>query len=139
MPNEFGSNQTARRAFTRIPVHIAAEVTPDEGETLTTTVHDLSFNGVSVELRGAPMARGTEAEITLLLESGSDEIRLPGHGQVVWSSPEVTAFSFSALDGDVYEHFERLVLLNAPDPEKLESELHDHEDEQPPLRKPQHD
>lgn len=139
MSNNNGSRDPARRAFTRIPVHIAAEVTPDDGETLSTTVHDLSFNGVSVELQGAPMPRGTEAEITLLLESGADEIRLPGHGRVVWSSPEVTAFSFSALDGDVYEHFERLVLLNAPDPEKLEGELHDHEDDQPPLRKPLHD
>jgi hypothetical protein len=133
------SDNSGNRAFTRIPVHIQVEIQPEGGELLRGTVHDLSFNGVSVDVEGTPVAEGTECEVELILDGGIEELRLPGHGQVVRASPGLVAVSFSSLDGDVYEHFERLVLMNARDPGAVEAELREHEDDQPVLRDPLHD
>jgi len=121
MSHNFGSQRSARRTFARLPAHIAVEVTPDGGETLSGVVHDLSFNGVSVEFHDPALPQGTQADITLLLEDGSNQIRLPGKGRVVRADGKVTAFQFSPMDGEVYEDFERLVLLSAPDPLELDS------------------
>lgn len=129
---------TGTRAFTRIPVHIQVVVRPEGGEALRGVVHDLSFNGVSVDLPGNGLAPEIECEIELLLDGGAEEIRLPGHGRVVRAGEEVVALSFSALDGDIYEHFERLVLFNARNPVAMEEELRTRTDEQPPLREPSH-
>lgn len=133
------SDISGNRTFTRIPVHVEVEIQPEGGELLRARVHDLSFNGVSVDVEGSPFAEGTECEVVLILDGGAEEIRLPGHGKVVRAEPGLAAVSFSALDGDVYEHFERLVLYNANDPVAVEAELRDHEDDQPALREPHHD
>ena len=127
------------RAFTRIPVHIDVEVRPEGGSPVSGVVHDLSFNGVSVDAPGNGLEKGAECEIELILDGGATELRLPGHGRVVRAGDLVVALSFSALDGDVYEHFERLVLLNADNPNEVMAELEDHADDQPRLREPIHD
>lgn len=130
------SDSRRDRAFTRIPVHIQAEVRPEGHDPIAGVVHDLSFNGVSVDAPGATLSPGTECEVELILDGGADQIRLPAHARVVRSSDQGFALVFTALDGDIYEHFERVLLYNAPDPARVEAELHDHPEAQPPLRDP---
>lgn len=140
MANESGHLPHTRRAFTRIPADIAVEIVPDGGEPLHASVHDVSFSGVAVKLENPPLTRGMEVDLTLLPDGASEQVRLPGRGRVVRVGPGITAFTYTALDGDVYEQFERLVLLIAPDPEVLEMELRNQGAAGPslpdPLRRP---
>ena len=133
------SDNDRKRAFTRIPVHIDVEIRPQGRDPVRGVVHDLSFNGVSVDLPGNGLSQGTECEVDLILDGGSEQLHLQGHGQVVRAGDPTVALSYSAKDGDTYEHFERLVLLNAEDPNAVAAELVEHADEQPPLREPVHD
>ena len=120
------------RAFTRVPVHIRAFVEVENGPELECVVHDLSMTGVSIET-GIEVEVGRQASVTLLLETGAEPLKISTRGEVSRVAPDQTAFSFTSIHGDDYEHLEKLVLFNAPDAGLAERELVEHADEQPPL------
>jgi hypothetical protein len=110
------------RSFTRVPVHIRASIRTADGDQADGIVRDLSLNGLSIAGRHSA-APGSPCTIRLHLEAA--EIRIPVHavGRVARNDGSVLAAHIDHVDAEDVEHFNRLVLYNAPDASALEAEL----------------
>ncbi|MBK8792496.1 MAG: PilZ domain-containing protein [Holophaga sp.] len=112
------SNQ---REFTRVPIHIRAEVKGGGLDITSSATESLSVKGLFVACH-AQAPTGTECEITLFL--GDGDIQIQTEGKVVHCYPDGIAFQFTRILGlESFEHLQKLVLYNAPDPDQVESEF----------------
>lgn len=120
MPSE-ANNQ---REFTRVPVNCHVDVRWHGRVIPCTAVRTLSMNGMFV-LTEEQLEEGSEWEITISLVEHEIEIELLG--KVVRNYPEGVAFQFTKILGaESYAHLRNLVLYNAADTDKVESEFDSH-------------
>ena len=113
-----------RREFSRVPVHLQAEVTLDGGTCLEGTLENLSLKGGFLRSAAAP-APGTPCDIRLHLEG--TELEVHAQGTIVRPGPGGVAIQFSEIVGiDSLEHLRNLILFNTRDPHQVEQEFHDH-------------
>ncbi|MCP4640371.1 MAG: PilZ domain-containing protein [bacterium] len=116
------TNQEDHRDFTRVEVHIAAEVASEGRSEIHGTIDDLSMNGVLV-VCDEPYPVGAFCDIRLILRGGEETVRVEGRGQVKRVETPGMALEFTEIDADSVDHLRRLVLYNAPDSDRVESEL----------------
>ena len=118
------------RTFTRVPVHVRARYSVAGGQEGTGIVHDLSMNGLLLEAERGPEV-GSRAEVDIMLESGADTVRIGTTAEVTRVTDDRIAFHFLSVNGEDYEHLEKLVLFNSDDAARTEQEMQVHADEQP--------
>ena len=113
-----------RREFSRVPVHLRAEVTLDGGARVDGTMENLSLKGGFLRTAAAP-APGTPCDIRMHLEG--TEIEVHAQGAVVRPGDGGVAIQFTEIVGiDSLEHLRNLILFNTRDPHQVEQEFHDH-------------
>lgn len=113
-----------RREFSRVPVHLRAEVTLDGGTRLDGTMENLSLKGGFLRTAGQA-ADGTPCDVRLHLEG--TEVEVHAQGRVVRPGPGGVAIQFLEIVGiDSLEHLRNLIRFNTHDPDQVEREFHDH-------------
>ncbi len=113
-----------RREFSRVPVHLRAEITADGAVHADGTMENLSLKGGFFRASGAP-AEAAAVDVRLHLD-GTD-IVVHARGAVVRSGPAGCAIQFCEIVGlDSLEHLRNLILFNTHDPHQVEREFHDH-------------
>lgn len=120
------SEPTNTREFSRVPVHIVAAATADGTDPVAGRVRDISLNGVFISTP-LPMALGTRCSVLIQLAGQASGPLVRCAGEVVRKDDEGMAIRFDQVIGeDSYEHLKNLVLYNAPEVERVESEMRDH-------------
>jgi hypothetical protein len=113
-----------RREFSRVPVHLRAEVTVAGARLPDGTMESLSLKGGFFRC-SAPPDEGVRCEVRLHLDGTEIEVHTQGH--VVRQGVDGAAIQFDEIVGvDSLEHLRNLILFNAPDPGQVEQEFHDH-------------
>ena len=113
-----------RREFSRVPVHLRAEVTLDGGTRLDGTMENLSLKGGFLRTAGQA-ADGTPCDVRLHLEG--TEVEVHAQGRVVRPGPGGVAIQFLEIVGiDSLEHLRNLIRFNSHEPDQVEREFHDH-------------
>ena len=113
-----------RREFTRVPVHLRAEVTAEGRLHRDGTMEDVSLKGGFFR-SAAPPAEGVPCDVRLHLEG--TPIVVHATGRVVRSGPAGCAIQFTEIIGlDSLEHLRHVILFNAQDIARVEQEFHQH-------------
>ena len=115
------SNQ---REFTRVPVNCHVEVKSADRSIRATVVQTLSMGGMFV-LTPEQLPVGSEWEVNISLVE--DEVQIELLANVVHNYHDGVAFQFTKILGpESYGHLRNLVLYNASDTDKVESEFETH-------------
>ncbi len=113
-----------RREFSRVPVHLRAEVSVDGTRLPDGTIESLSLKGGFFR-SAAPPAAGVRVDVRLHLEGTEVEVHTQGH--VVRVAPDGAAIQFDEIVGvDSLEHLRNLILFNSHNPTQVEQEFHQH-------------
>jgi PilZ domain len=113
-----------RREFSRVAVHLKAEVTAQGKVHRDGTMENLSLKGAFFRAANPP-AEGDSVDILLRLD-GTD-IMVHARGFVVRAGPAGCALQFTEIIGlDSLEHLRNLILFNSHNPHQVEQEFHDH-------------
>lgn len=119
------SESEARREFTRVPIHVWGTFADPGGERLTAQVDTLSLRGCHVSTFD-PLPAGGRYHLTLFLDDDARALRFAVEARVVTSGPDGMGVEFMEMPLDSYEHLRNMVLLNAPDPARVEREFRAH-------------
>ncbi len=120
------------RVFTRVRVHLKAEVISEDGQVVRGSIRDVSMNGLSIETQ-ALLAPDMPCAIRLQLETGSRPIEVEARGTVLRSGDGILALRLSTIDADGFEHLQKLVLYNSKSAQTVEDEFATHADKHPAL------
>jgi len=113
-----------RREFSRVAVHLRAEVTASGTIHRDGTMENLSLKGGFFRTTNAP-AEGQPCDVRLHLDGTGVEVHAAGH--VVRSGPAGCAIQFTEIIGiDSLEHLRNVILFNSHDPAQVEREFHEH-------------
>ena len=120
------------RVFTRVPVHLNAEVISEDGQVVRGSIRDVSMSGLSIETP-ARLAPDMPCTIRLQLETGTRPIEVEARGTVLRSGDGLLAIRLSTIDADGFEHLQKLVLYNSKSAQAVEDELAMYADQHPAL------
>ena len=120
------------RVFTRVRVHLGAEVISEDGQVARGSIRDISMSGLSIETQDQ-LAPDMPCAIRLQLETGSRPIEVEARGTVIRSGDGMLALRMSTVDADGFEHLQKLVLYNSKSAQTVEDELATHADKHPAL------
>ena len=113
-----------RREFSRVAVHLRAEISVAGVPVAEGTLEALSLKGGFFRCRTAPPL-GAQCDLHLHLEGTDIEVRAMGH--VVRQATDGVAIQFDEIVGvESLEHLRNLILFNARDPAQVEQEFHQH-------------
>ena len=107
------AQESNRREFTRISVHIEAEVTSNETSTVTGNVRNVSMNGLFLECQAA-VSIGTPCLVIVRLGDGREAPRIQIGGTVERTQVDGIAVAFTEVLGlDSYDHLRNVMRFNA--------------------------
>ena len=113
-----------RREFSRVPVHLKAEITANGRVHRDGTIENLSLKGGFFR---APDAPRDGVPVDILLHLDGTEVMVHARGFVVRAGPAGCAIQFTEIIGlESLEHLRNLILFNAHNPHEVEQEFHDH-------------
>jgi hypothetical protein len=113
-----------RREFSRVRVHLKAEITANGRVHRDGTMENLSLKGGFFRTIDSPRD-GVPVDVRLHLD-GTD-VTVHTQGFVVRAGPAGCAIQFTEIIGmDSLEHLRNLILFNASNPQQVEKEFHDH-------------
>ncbi|HWA55733.1 MAG TPA: PilZ domain-containing protein [Gemmatimonadales bacterium] len=117
-------DQPTRREFSRVPVHLKAEIRADGKVYRDGTMENLSLKGGFFRT-GASIQDGVAVDVRLHLDGTGIEVHTRGF--VVRGSGEGFAVQFTEIVGlDSLEHLRNIILFNTHDPHRVEEEFHSH-------------
>jgi hypothetical protein len=121
------AQESNRREFTRISVHMEAEVTSNETSTVTGNVRNVSMNGLFLECQAA-VSIGTPCLVIVRLGDGRETLRIQLGGAVARTQADGLAITFTEVLGlESYDHLRKVVRFNAGRAlEHVEEELQTH-------------
>lgn len=116
-----------RREFTRVSVHVEAEVTANETSTVTGNMRNVSMNGLFLECP-AIFPVGTPCLVIVHLGDSRETPHIQIGGTVAQTQADGIAIAFTDILGlDSYDHLRNLVRFNAGRAlEQVEAELQTH-------------
>lgn len=116
-----------RREFTRVFVHVRAEVSFSDGKKIQTESFDLSMKGISLEGGTTDMV-GRECSINIALNAPPEAMQIKSTGVVAQYHHGRLGILFRSVEMESYEHLRNLVLYNAAatDGKKVEAEFQSH-------------
>ena len=113
------------RKHKRLSLTLKSKLMRDGGLVLNGTTRNISFGGAFIELENVPQVyKDDYFSLTLL---GRVEFTC----RVMHSNPDGIGFKFDFILIKYYEHFKKLMLTNAKDPDRLIKELGRLGDEDP--------
>jgi PilZ domain len=115
----------ATREFTRIPIHIWGTFADASGDLLTAEVNNLSVRGCHASTFD-PLPAGGRYHLTLFVEDDDQALHFEVESRVVRSDRDGMGIEFMEMPLESFEHLRNMVLLNSPDPERVEREFREH-------------
>jgi hypothetical protein len=113
-----------RREFSRVAVHLKAEITANGKVHRDGTIENLSLKGGFFRTADPPRD-GVPVDVRLHLDG--TEVTVHAQGFVVRAGPAGCAIQFTEIIGvDSLEHLRNLILFNSHNPRQVEQEFHDH-------------
>jgi hypothetical protein len=122
MPKTKIESETEKRRFSRIQVTLAVELSAGGQPLVTGPARDLSLTGAFV-LTPVQLKPDTACTATIVLGEGDAVLTIEASGRVVRSTPDGLAVEFQAMELEHYEHLQQVVLYNAEDTDRIESEF----------------
>jgi hypothetical protein len=119
------TGESEAREFSRSVVCAHAQVRVESGVLVEGSAHDVSMNGVLFSSTQC-LPVGSSVHVTLLLDGGYGEQRIEAEGHVVRVVTDGVAIEFKHISADSVEYLKRLVLYNADDADKVDSEIQNH-------------
>lgn len=123
-----------KREFLRIPFHAEVEINARQFSCRSESDIDVSMTGLRMAYGEAAPPAGSQCLLSLFLQPLDEQVVIDAAGRIVRSEPGSIAVEFTGLDPDSFYHLRQLILNNAGDPEKAESELNAHWG----IRRPRH-
>lgn len=118
------TENTTRREFSRVAVHLKAEVTADGTVYREGTMENLSLKGGFFRTT-ATLRDGQPVAVRLHLDG--TEIEVHTRGVVVRGGEGGFAIQFTEIIGlDSLEHLRNIIMFNTHDPHQVEEEFHGH-------------
>lgn len=116
-----------RRTFTRVSVHVGVRLLDaDGGVVLEGLLNDVALGGLSVDATSDDLVVGDSVSVAIALHTEA-EWDILASGKVVRADETGTAVTIEAITNpESYEHLRNLVLYNAPEPDRVEDEIHRH-------------
>ena len=114
-----------QREFTRIPIRRTAEIVTDTAGVVAEPTRDISAKGLYVE-GASSLPTGLFCRVRLPLLGVPGAATIVTDGRIVRSEPSGVAIEFTGMDLDSFHHLRNLVLYNATDPARVESEFENH-------------
>ncbi len=116
-----------RREFSRVEIHLDAELRSGGVQYPRTRTLDLSAIGTRVET-SLLLPVGAPCEVVLWFDDAAvpDGMRIWVEGRVARVADGELGIEFTGIDPDSYEHLRTLLLFHADDPEPVERELVEH-------------
>jgi hypothetical protein len=114
-----------RREFTRVSLHIRAEIEFEDQTKICGESFDLSLKGLSIE-GGDPSLVGKKCKATIVLNAPPEDLRLETSGIVDQHIQGRLVVTFSGIEVESFDHLRNLVLYNAADRQKVEMEFQQH-------------
>ncbi len=111
------------REFTRNIIRLEVVVTADGRPDIPGRSREISMNGLYVMCCDT-LPPGTECTVTITLNDGTTRIESTGH--VINIHDSGMGIGFDEMEPESFQHLRKLVLLNAPDPDIVETELGNH-------------
>lgn len=116
-----------RREFLRIPFHAAVEINARQFSYRAESDIDVSMSGVRLSYGDPVPPAGSLCMVSLFLQPLDEQsIVIEAAGKIVRSDSGSIAVEFTGLDPDSFYHLRQLILNNAGDPEKAESQFDAH-------------
>lgn len=113
-----------RREFSRVPVHLKAELTANGVVYEGGAMENLSLKGGFFRIADGP-AEGSACDVRLHLDG--TEIVVHAQGTIVRTGVAGSAIQFTEIVGlDSLEHLRNLILFNSHNPTQVEQEFHQH-------------
>jgi len=119
------SDMESKREFTRVPVHIWGTFKDGDRELVTADVTSLSLRGCYASTFEAIPA-GEVHSLLLFTDDDRHALHITVQARIVRSDEDGMGVEFIEMPLESYDHLRKLVLLNAADPEKVESEFRSH-------------
>lgn len=114
-----------QREFTRVGPHFDAQIVVDNEPVGQVTTLDISMGGALVEYNG-DIDEGSRCQLVISLVSNPEQNKITVLSHVARKVGNKLALEFDSVDVDSYQHLEKLVLLNATDPDSVLDELDSH-------------
>ncbi len=116
-----------KRRFTRISLPFPIIFSLENGESqVVQQIKNLSVGGCLLTLARVPETGRACTVIINLSNAGEDGPCIRAQGTVVRRIDEDIAIQFTAIDPESLFHLQHLLLYNAPDPDKIDSEIQLH-------------
>lgn len=115
-----------KRRFTRIGFNMAAELTVDDQSFLFSRVGNLSVGGCLLETPER-LAVGTSCRFWLPLEPTAPELGVEVFGEIARCDGDTVSVRFTRIDPQSLFHLQNIIRYNAPDPDRIEDEISDHQ------------
>lgn len=114
------------REFTRIPIHVMAEIKAGETVFRTDKTQDLSMKGLFLHCEKVLPLKSL-CDVSLIIGSQENPIRIDIKGRVTRSSDSGMAIEFTEIDLDSYDYLQNLIKYNShTDIDAVEEEIHGH-------------
>jgi hypothetical protein len=114
----------SRREFSRVAVHLRAEITANGKVNRDGTMEDLSLKGGFFRTVDPP---GDGVPVDVRLHLNGTEVTVHAQGFVVRAGPAGCAIQFTEIIGvDSLEHLRNLIRFNSHNPHQVEQEFHGH-------------
>lgn len=119
------SDPQIHREFTRVPIHIWGTFANEAGEKLTAEINNLSLRGCHASTFDA-LPQASTWRLTLFTEDDDGALHIRVEARIVRSDPDGMGIEFVEMPLESYDHLKHMVLLNSPDPERVEREFREH-------------
>ena len=115
-----------KREFTRVHIQVEVETDEENVRTMQGSTNDISIGGFFVETKDK-LEVGYEGKMELLLDGGLEKVPIEVQGKVVRANDDGYGIEIVKVYGvNSYSHLKRLVLYNAEDLSKVQSEIDQH-------------
>jgi hypothetical protein len=117
------SRAQEQREFLRVPFATEVSVQTSDRVYSSTKAINISMRGLCFSLEGTCPEQGSSCGVKIYLGAGEAREIIEAKAWVVRSEVGTVAVEFTEIDLESYYHLQRLIILNADDPEQAEKEL----------------
>ena len=119
------SGEQNQREFTRVPVHIEAEVKIGDITVRAKETNDISMKGMFIDC-DKTFEVGMECSVSLILARSDQPISVNVKGKVERCTAGGLGIEFTEIGLESYDHLQNLVRFNSHDSGQVEQEIKDH-------------
>ncbi|KPA15331.1 Type IV pilus assembly PilZ domain protein [Candidatus Magnetomorum sp. HK-1] len=118
-----------KRKHARLNIQLEAKIEDKNGNFYHGKTHNISFGGLFIKVSPITLEKGDDCNITLLLnkEEAENVIPLIFKCKIVHVREKGYGVQYICIEGlEAYDHFEKLMILNSEEPDRLMAELDKH-------------